>query len=121
MKNYRQFARASVALVALATAHPLFAQEQAPAADDVANEAESTEIVVTARRREEKLQDVPIGQGGADGTWYLNVNHNNLDNATVEKTAGQNDDNHTSIKLFTIANGAIKKDYRGMPFVPIYA
>ena len=60
MKNYRQFARASVALVALATAHPLFAQEQAPAADDVANEAESTEIVVTARRREEKLQDVPI-------------------------------------------------------------
>ena len=60
MKNYRQFARASVALVALATAHPLFAQEQAPAADDVANEAEPTEIVVTARRREEKLQDVPI-------------------------------------------------------------
>ena len=74
-----------------------------------------------AAHRIVELQDVPIGQGGADGTWYLNVNHNNLDNATVEKTAGQNDDNHTSIKLFTIANGAIKKDYRGMPFVPIYA
>ena len=60
MKYYRQFARISVALAALVAAHPLLAQEQAPAAEDTASEAESTEIVVTARRREEKLQDVPI-------------------------------------------------------------
>lgn len=68
-----------------------------------------------------ELADVSIGQGQADGTWYLNVDHAAPGSATVSKTAGANDDDHTSIKLFTISNGEVTKDYRGMPFVPIYA
>lgn len=68
-----------------------------------------------------ELADVTVGQGQADGTWYLNVPHANPQRATVEKQAGQNDDDHTAVKLFTIENGEVKKDYRGMPFIPIYA
>ena len=68
-----------------------------------------------------ELDDVTVGKGQADGTWYLNVDHAALESATVSKTAGENDDDHTSIKLFTIEDGVIKKDYRGMPFIPIYA
>ena len=67
------------------------------------------------------LEDVEIEEGGADGTWYLNVDHNDLQAATVSTTAGANDDDHTAIPLFTVSGGAITKDYRGMPFVPIYA
>lgn len=68
-----------------------------------------------------ELADVTVGQGQADGTWYLNVPHANPQSATVEKQAGQNDDDHTAVKIFTIENGEVKKDYRGMPFIPIYA
>ena len=68
-----------------------------------------------------ELADVTVGQGQADGTWYLNVPHANPHRATVEKQAGQNDEDHTAVKLFTIENGEVKKDYRGMPFIPIYA
>ena len=68
-----------------------------------------------------ELADVTVGQGEADGTWYLNVTHNNPQSASVSKTAGQNDDEHTAVKLFTIWNGEVVKDYRGMPFIPIYA
>lgn len=67
------------------------------------------------------LEDVEIEEGQADGTWYLNVDHGNLSAATVSTTAGANDDDHTAIPLFTVSGGAITKDYRGMPFVPIYA
>jgi hypothetical protein len=74
-----------------------------------------------AAHRIVELQDVSIGDGQADGTWYLNVDHDNLSGATVGKTAGANNDDNTSIKLFEIEDGAIKKDYRGMPFMPIYA
>ena len=70
MKTYRHIVHAAAALGALVVAHPVQAQEQVSASDSV-GEAESTEIVVTARRREERLQDVaiavtPIG-GGARG------------------------------------------------------
>ena len=68
-----------------------------------------------------ELDDVTIGEGGADGTWYLNVDHNDLGAATVSTQAGANDDDHTAIPLFTIEDGKITKDCRGMPFVPIYA
>jgi len=68
-----------------------------------------------------ELADVSIAQGQADGTWYLNVDHAAPGSATVSKTAGANDDDHTSIRLFTISDGEVTKDYRGMPFVPIYA
>ena len=59
MKTYRHIVHAAAALGALVVAHPVQAQEQVSASDSV-GEAESTEIVVTARRREERLQDVPI-------------------------------------------------------------
>lgn len=74
-----------------------------------------------AAHRVVELADVTIQQGQADGTWYLNVPHGNLSSAAVSKTEGQNNDDNTSVKLFTIENGEIKKDYRGMPFIPIYA
>ena len=59
MKTYGHIVHAAAALGALVAAHPVQAQEQVSASDSV-GEAESTEIVVTARRREERLQDVPI-------------------------------------------------------------
>lgn len=59
MKTYKHILRAAAAFGALVAAHPVQAQEQVQTAEGV-SEAESTEIVVTARRREEKLQDVPI-------------------------------------------------------------
>ena len=68
-----------------------------------------------------ELADVTIPANQANGTWYLNVPHNNLSGATVSKTFGANDDDNTRIPLFEISNGEVTKDYRGMPFVPIYA
>jgi len=59
VKTYKHILRAAAAFGALVAAHPVQAQEQVQTAEGV-SEAESTEIVVTARRREEKLQDVPI-------------------------------------------------------------
>ena len=74
-----------------------------------------------AAHREWSLADVSIAEEEADGTWYLNVPHANPGSATVSKTAGQNNDDYTAVKLFTVENGEVKKDYRGMPFIPIYA
>lgn len=68
-----------------------------------------------------ELQDVTVAEGEADGTWYLNVPHANPQGATVSKQAGQNNDDYTAVKLFTVQNGAVTKDDRGMPFIPIYA
>lgn len=59
MKTCKHILYAATAFGVLVAAHPVQAQEQVQAAEGAA-EAESTEIVVTARRREEKLQDVPI-------------------------------------------------------------
>lgn len=69
------------------------------------------------------LADVTVGAGESDGTWYLNVSHPASGPITgnVSKTAGANDDDNTRIALFEIENGQVKKDYRGMPFIPIYA
>ncbi len=58
MTQHRHLAHLAIALAAMAFAHPAQAQEQAPASDSV-SEAGDDDIVVTARRREEKLQDVP--------------------------------------------------------------
>lgn len=59
MKIYKHILCAATAFGAFVATHPVQAQEQVQTAEGV-SEAESTEIVVTARRREEKLQDVPI-------------------------------------------------------------
>ncbi len=74
-----------------------------------------------AAHRAVSLSDVEIEKGEADGTWYLNVPHANPGNATVSKTAGQNNDDYTAYKLFKIKDGEVEEDYRGMPFIPIYA
>lgn len=69
------------------------------------------------------LEDVTIGEGQANGTWYLNVSHPASGGITgsVSKTEGQNNDDNTCIKLFKVENGEVTEDYRGMPFIPIYA
>lgn len=74
-----------------------------------------------AEHRAVSLSDVEIEEGDADGTWYLNVPHANPGGATVSKTAGQNNDDYTAYKLFKIKDGEVEEDYRGMPFIPIYA
>lgn len=74
-----------------------------------------------AAHRAVSLSDVEIEEGEADGTWYLNVPHANPGSATVSKTAGQNNDDYTAYKLFKIEDGEVEEDYRGMPFIPIYA
>lgn len=67
------------------------------------------------------LPDVAVEAGQSEGIWYLNVPHANPQGATVSRTEGSNDDDNTAIKLFNIVNGEVKNDYRGMPFVPMYA
>lgn len=67
------------------------------------------------------MPNVTVAAGQSDGTWYLNVPHGNPVAATVSKTQGPNDDDNTCIPLFMVQDGEIVADYRGMPFVPIYA
>ena len=74
-----------------------------------------------AAHREWSLADVEIEEGQQDGTWYLNVPHEDPGGATVSKTPGSNNDDYTAVKLFTVSGGTVVKDYRGMPFIPIYA
>ena len=47
-------------LLALTMAHPAYAQTAAPQASDAATTSDSDEIIVTATKREQTLQDVPI-------------------------------------------------------------
>lgn len=72
---------------------------------------------------EHRIIDVGGSTVAADGPWYLKVNHNNLEGATLGQscTSSDNDDNHTCIKLFEVKDCKIIDDYRGMPFIPIYA
>lgn len=71
-----------------------------------------------AKHQSFSLSDV---ESAASGTWYLNVPHSNPSNASLSTSSGNNDDNNTSIPLFTIADGEVTRDWRGMPFIPIYA
>jgi len=68
-----------------------------------------------------QMPNVTVAADESDGTWYLNVPHGNPAAATVSKTQGPNDDDNTCIPLFMVQDGEIVADYRGMPFVPIYA
>ena len=55
-----------------------------------------------------------------DGTWYLVVQHATPETATLTRSpSGLTNDTQTVIPLFTISNGEIADDYRGMPFVMI--
>src|SRR2546430_1882387 len=57
VRNFAAFLCGSVSLIALASAEPAAAQSDQPA---VSNATGLEEVIVTARRREEKLQSVPI-------------------------------------------------------------
>ncbi len=67
-----------------------------------------------------ELEDVEV-EGNTDGTWWLRVNHNQLEESSVTRGNLTSNVNQTAIKLFTVVNGAITKDYRGMPFIPLYS
>lgn len=68
-----------------------------------------------------ELADVDLGENPG-GTWYLNVPHDSPAGASVSKTAGQNNDDNTAMPLFELNDDLeIVKDYRAMPFIPIYA
>ena len=58
IRSFRTLALASAGIAALALGSPAFAQ--APAASDTAADAGVTDIIVTAQRREESLQRVPL-------------------------------------------------------------
>jgi len=83
-------------LIGSSLAMPLHAQEAAPAAT-AAEEADSNEIVVTARRRAESLQDVPIAvtalSGEAlesGGVLDLTEVADSVPNVTLETSRGTN-------------------------------
>jgi iron complex outermembrane receptor protein len=70
--NSRLFLRAGTALFAVAFAHAAYAADEAPApaaeaASEGAEPTNDADIVVTARRREERAQDVPIALTAVSG------------------------------------------------------
>ena len=91
--------------------------------DEVDEVSGNTKYKITNCRFYAKHSVVSLSDviGSADGTWYLNVPHSNPSNASLSMSSGNNDDNNTSIPLFTIADGEVTQDWRGMPFIPIYA
>ena len=91
--------------------------------DEVDEVSGNTKYKITNCRFYAKHSVVSLSDviGSADGTWYLNVPHSNPSNASLSTSSGNNDDNNTSIPLFTIADGEVAQDWRGMPFIPIYA
>ena len=54
-----------------------------------------------------------------DGTWYLVVQHSSGSATLTTSPSGMTGDTQTLIPLFTISNGKITADYRGMPLVMI--
>ena len=68
-------ASSAIALVALGAA-PAFAQDTAPADDDAVSE-----IIVTAQKREERLQDVPVAVSVISGATLANQGGVNLESA----------------------------------------
>ena len=55
----------------------------------------------------------------SDGTYYLTVDHSTGAGTVGIATSVSNDLTHTMIPLFTITNGVVTKDYRGMPVIPV--
>jgi iron complex outermembrane recepter protein len=73
----KTFLKATSALALIAASAPAFAQE-APPADD---EAAPAEIVVTAQKRSERLQDVPVAVSVISGAAIANQGGINIENA----------------------------------------
>lgn len=78
MERYRLSVGLCLALSAASAPVAAYAQssEAAPAAAS-SRVSDVTEVIVTARRREERLQDVPVAGSGLDvGVWIKNLANN---------------------------------------------
>lgn len=82
MRN-RIFGIALLSTAALGSIQPAYAQSSGPgenvAGETVINEADPGDIVVTARRREERLQDVPVAVSVVSGDSLSRANITNLE------------------------------------------
>ncbi len=76
----KSFLMATSAMAMLATANPVFAQEQNPADDNAA--PAPSEIVVTAQKRKERLQDVPVAVSVIGGDAIATSGKPSLEGAT---------------------------------------
>lgn len=110
MRNLRKFALVGVSAVALST--PAFAQDVAPAdaAVESANEYQGEEIIVSARRRDESLQQVPATINAVTSEQVQKLN---LRDFTEVQTVVP------GLQLRTEANGASASgQVRGITFDP---
>ena len=63
------------------------------------------------------VADTQVG----NGTWNLVVPHESPGSAMISSgIGGGTSDSQTVIPIFTIQNGVIVADYRGMPCIPVY-
>lgn len=95
--RYKSTLALGTALVASLTAMPAYAQDGAAEAPAVEESADEGEIVVTARRREESMQDVPIAVTAFSGQALENAGAIDLTalsdvtpNTTLENSRGTN-------------------------------
>ena len=65
--NYKAYLLGACGIIGIAASSSAFSQDVEQAAGDAAENANSGIIVVTARRREEQLQDVPISVSSLSG------------------------------------------------------
>ncbi len=73
----------SGSIVALAAASPALAQEVSPPAAEAVEDVAPGEIVVTAQKRSERLQDVPVAVSVLSGEAISNASRPNLEGATA--------------------------------------
>src|SRR3546814_13351282 len=100
MKGHDRFLRSGVAAIAmLANAAPAMAQaapaDAAPVAASEADDSNINEIIVTAQKREQNLQDVPISMAVVSGEKLADFNATDIKsvmnytpNVFVQTTAG---------------------------------
>ena len=100
MKAHNQFLLSGVAAIAmLANAAPAMAQtapaDAAPVAASEVDDSNSNEIIVTAQKREQSLQDVPISMEVVSGAKLAEFNTSDIKavmnytpNVFVQSTAG---------------------------------
>ncbi len=78
--HFKTILRTSAAMAAFGLAAAAFAQEAAPAQTAAATADEPSEIVVTAQKRTERLQDVPIAVSVISGDAIANQGGVNIEN-----------------------------------------
>lgn len=66
------------------------------------------------------LDDVSVAEGEADGTWSLLIPHATPAQASVVRNTNEATGlTQTVVPLFTVTNGEVAADWRGMPVVPV--